>query len=55
MEKIKSYKLTILKEDDSIYWVEYFNSKEALDHWFEEEKTRPYWFVNYKSEIEEIE
>ncbi len=35
--------LTIRKQDNSIYWVERFNTIIDAEKWIAEEKTRPYW------------
>lgn len=54
-DPIKSYKLTIYKEDDSVYWVEHSDSIDRLTAWLEEEMTRFYWNPAYTHEIiEEI-
>jgi hypothetical protein len=37
------YKLTILKIDDSVYWIERFNKADQMTAWLTEEQTRPYW------------
>ena len=39
--------LTIKKADNSIYWVERFNSQAHADKWLAEEMTRPYWLNSY--------
>jgi hypothetical protein len=46
--------LHIYNEDGSLYWKEHFNNQEDLQKWLEEEKTRPYWNKNFKTEIQEI-
>lgn len=47
-------KLTIKKEDGSVYWVEHFNSLDACNEWLEVEQTRPYWNSQYTTETLEI-
>lgn len=47
------YKLIIKKPDGSLYWQDYFPSKEAGDSWLKEEMTRPYWKAEYTVEIED--
>ena len=48
------FSLTILKSDDSVYWVEHFKTRAELDRWLATEKTRPYWVASYKSQIQDI-
>jgi hypothetical protein len=48
------HKLTILKEDSSVYWVEHFNSEEEANRWIAEEVTRPYWVSSYTYQIEKL-
>ena len=43
--------LTILKEDGSFYWREYFNTRQEAQKWLAKEKTRPYWEKTYTDEI----
>lgn len=43
--------LKILKPDDSIYWVAYFNSIVDCDEWLKEEKTRSYWQKGFRVDI----
>lgn len=45
------FKLIIKKQDQSIYWTEYFDSLNNLNTWLDEEKTRPYWTRSYATEI----
>ena len=40
--------LYILKEEGSLYWKDFFDSKELADKWLETEKTRPYWNKEFK-------
>lgn len=46
-------KLTIYKEDKSVYWVSYFNTMDECNAWLEVEKTRPYWVDSYYYAIED--
>lgn len=48
-------KLTIKRADDSIYWVEHFNSVTEQERWLAEEMTRPYWDPTYTTEVEVTE
>lgn len=48
------FKLTIRKQDGSIYWTEHFNSEPELNRWLDTEKTRPYWNRQYTTEIEDL-
>ena len=50
----KTYRLTIYREDGSVYWIENANDLSALERWLDEEKTRPYWEPTYTTAIEEI-
>lgn len=45
------YQLIIRRQDNSIYWIEHFNTSQALDLWLATEKTRPYWVSSYTTEI----
>jgi hypothetical protein len=45
------FQLIIKREDESIYWIEYFNNEEAALKWLQEEMTRPYWDITYTYEI----
>lgn len=53
MTKLINIKLTIKKEDGSIYWIENFKDHQACNIWLTEEQTRPYWNDNYTTETEE--
>ena len=48
------FKLTIKRKDNSIYWVEHFNSQSELNNWLTEERTRPYWDSSFKVATEEL-
>lgn len=50
-----SVKLTIKRSDDTVYWVEFFNSVAAQERWLSEEMTRPYWDPTYTTEVEVTE
>jgi hypothetical protein len=52
---IKTYRLRIYKPDDSIYWTEYANSVDDLEQWLREERTRPYWKIDWRTEIKELD
>lgn len=54
MIETNTYKLTIKRSDDSIYWTEHFNYTEDLVRWIDEEKTRPYWIESYVIETVKV-
>lgn len=39
--------LTILKQDGSLYWTEYFNDMPKAQAWLAEEQSRSYWDKTY--------
>jgi len=47
IEEVIAYKLVLHKTDNSIYWIEHFQSIEELDAWLVEEKTRSYYDSTY--------
>lgn len=51
---LKTFRLTIYRQDGSAYWVEHANTREALEHWLAEEQMRPYWDPSYTHVIEEM-
>jgi hypothetical protein len=48
------FKLTILRQDNTIYWVEHFNTQVELDVWLTEEQTRPYWDITFITQIDDL-
>lgn len=48
------FKLIINKKDGSHYWTEHFSTKEELNKWLTEEKTRNYWDPEYTVQIIDI-
>jgi hypothetical protein len=47
-------KLTIKRADNSVYWVEHFDSQNDLDKWLAVEMTRPYWNSEFTTETLDI-
>ncbi len=45
------FKLEIKRSDNTIYWVEFFNSLEEANVWLSEEIKRPYWDESFSSTI----
>ena len=52
---MERFKLKIKRQDNSIYWVEHFNSIESLNIWLTEEQTRPYWDSTWTFEKYEVD
>lgn len=48
------YKVEIKKSDESIYWIEKFNTLEAAQAWLATEQTRPYWDATYTYTITDV-
>jgi hypothetical protein len=44
------FQLIIKRQDQSIYWIEYFNDEPSLTRWLQEEMTRPYWDPSFTQE-----
>lgn len=45
------FNLIIYKEDGSVYWSEYFDSRNELNKWLDVEKTRHYWDSKFTHQV----
>lgn len=45
------FNLVIYKQDNSVYWSEYFESESDLHKWLQLEMTRDYWKSSFRYQI----